>query len=132
MYVMSKYGIKMNKALDLNVNYTLMGTEKKLHTLARPLYTEKKAFIIHSYTPSFDLALFDLDRMTLPFNPSGLFSDPCFLEARCDGFVDVLLAIMHSKINDKIPELLLFVKSIDLDRTDVNQILAIYSEINDD
>jgi len=131
-YMLVKYGMKLNKALDLNANYTLLGSEKNLNNFAKSLYKEKKAFIIQSYTPSFDLAIFDLETMTLPSNPSGLTSDPCFLEARCDCFDDLLVAVVHNKMKDELPEVLSFLKSMDLDRTAVNEIIGIYSETHDD
>jgi len=128
-FMMSKQSIRMNKALNLNINFTLMGTEEKLRKVAQSLYKDKKAFIIQHFTPTYEFALFDLERVPFPFNPSGQNSDPCFLEARCGWLDEPLFAVLHSDLLKKLPEVVAFARRISLGRTAITEIIKLYYEL---
>jgi len=128
-FMMSKQSIRMNKALNLKINFTLMGSEENLRKVALKLYKEKKAFIIQHFTPTYEFALFDLERVPFPFNPSGQNSDPCFLEARCGWLDEPLFAVMHSDLLKTLPEAVAFTRRISLGRTAINEIIKIYYEL---
>jgi len=128
-YMMTKQTIKMIKALSLNINFTLLGNEEKLRKVAQSLYNDKKVFIIQHYTPTYEFALFDLERVAFPFNPSGQNSDECFLEARCGWLDEPLFAVVHSKLLKKLPETVAFARRFSLGRTAVNEIIKLYNEL---
>lgn len=128
-YEMSKWGVQCNVALDLNINYTLTGSDANLRDLVNTMYPANKAFVIHHYTPTLEFAKYDLERMALPFNPSGEDSDACHIEFRCEWFDDGLEVVATKIIAEEAPEVMDFVRRIHLDRGQVNNIIKIYHDM---
>merc|ERR1719334_2724258 len=127
-YVMSTWGVKSNIALGLEINYTLTGSDEGLRQLVDIMVAEKRAFVIHHYTPTIEFAKFDLARMALPFNPSGEDNDPCWEERRCEWSDDILEVVTTGDMDENAPEVMAFVRRIELDRRKINSIIKIYHE----
>jgi len=125
-YMMSKQAIKMNKALNLSVNFTLMGSEKKLGDLVTSMYNQTKRFVIHHYTPTIEFATYDFAQVMLPFNPSGQNSDPCFTNSKCGWLDDPLVSVIHADMKKTLPDVVFFTRRIDLNRTGMNDVIKRY------